>query len=43
MLFETVCGDGELVSAKDLKELMQVSEYEFELVFVAACDSKFIG
>lgn len=43
LLFEDQNGDGELVSAQELREFMQQANTELEVVFVAACDSQGIG
>ena len=43
LLFENAQGDGELVSAQQLKELMKKAKRELDVVFVAACDSQDIG
>ena len=43
LLFENAQGDGELVSAQQLKELMKKARRELDVVFVAACDSQDIG
>ena len=43
MLFENGYGAGELVSAKQLRELMQKSAQPIDVIFVAACNSEFIG
>ena len=43
LLFENMQGDGELVSASQLRELMKKTNQELDVVFVAACDSQDIG
>jgi hypothetical protein len=43
LLFENSYGAGELVSAKQLRLLMQSTEHQIDVVFVAACDSEDIG
>lgn len=43
LLFENSFGAGELVSAKQLRLLMQSSDHQIDVVFVAACDSEDIG
>lgn len=43
LLFETELGEGELVSAKQLRKLISQYKVELDLVFVAACRSEFVG
>ena len=43
LLFENSYGSGELVSAKQLRIFMQNSQHEFDVIFVAACQSRVIG
>ena len=43
LLFETDRIDGELVSSKQLTKLIKNNGVKFELVFVAACKSEFVG
>ena len=45
LLFENQYGDGELVSAQELGELLEKSlkDFHFSVVFVAACDSEDVG
>ena len=43
LLFEKQSGEGELVSQKSLNKIVKRSFSFIELVFVAACDSEFIG
>ena len=43
LLFENSYGAGELVSAKQLRLIMNSAKHDFDVVFVAACDSEDIG
>ena len=43
LLFENSYGSGQLVSAKDIRLLMENSPHPIDLIFVAACDSEEIG
>ena len=43
LLFENQYGSGQLVSAKDIRQLMQNSPNPIDVIFVAACDSEDIG
>ena len=43
LLFESPSGEGELVSSKKLKELISQVMPNLDVVFVAACDSEFVG
>ena len=43
LLFETICGGGELVSSKRLKKLIRAQCVHFDLVFLAVCNSESIG
>ena len=43
LLFENSYGAGELLSAKHLRSLLDSHQHEIDLIFVAACDSEFIG
>ena len=42
-MFEKQSGEGELVSQKSLNKIVKKAVASLELVFVAACDSEFIG
>lgn len=43
MLFETDEGDSQLVSRKQLKELIDATGAKLDFVFVASCHSEFVG
>lgn len=43
LLLERENGEGELVSAKQLKKLIRLYSVQLDLVFVAACKSEFVG
>ena len=43
MLFETALGEGNLVSSKKLNQLIEKTNGALDVVFVAACDSEFVG
>lgn len=43
LMFENYQGSGQLVSAIELKHLLESSPHEIDLIVVAACDSKTIG
>jgi hypothetical protein len=43
LLFENSYGAGDLVSAEQLQNFMQSTEHQIDVVFVAACDSEYIG
>ena len=43
LLLESSTGEGELVGSKNLKKLIASHLPDLDLVFVAACDSDFVG
>ena len=43
LLFETPLGEGNLVSSKKLNDLLDKTTGDLDVVFVAACDSEFVG
>ena len=43
LLFETPLGEGNLISSKKLNELIENTSGNLDVVFVAACDSEFVG
>ena len=43
LLFENSYGAGELVSGEQLQNFMQSTKHQIDVVFVAACDSEYIG
>ncbi len=43
LLLERENGEGELVSAKQLRKLIKLYSVKLDLVFVAACKSEFVG
>jgi len=43
LLFEQPCGGGELVSSNQLEDFINSCGIKFDLVFVAACKSQFVG
>ena len=43
LLFETYEGKGELISAKQIRKLLDKSEQKLNVVLIAACDSEYIG
>ena len=43
LLFETMNGEGELVSARQLRILVKEALPDLDVVFVAACRSEFVG
>ena len=43
LLLERENGEGELVSAKQLRKLIKLYTVKLDLVFVAACKSEFVG
>ena len=43
MLFETITGEGELVCQIELQNLIRKTMPKLDVVFVAACDSEFVG
>ena len=43
LLLENQTGEGELVSARKLRKLITSTLPNLDLVFVAACDSEFVG
>ena len=43
LLFERMTGEGELVSARQLRTLVREALPDLDVVFVAACKSEFVG
>ena len=43
LLFETYEGKGELISAKQIRKLLEKSQQKLDVVIIAACDSEYIG
>lgn len=43
LLFENLYGAGELVSAKQIRLLLNTDRHDIDVIFVAACNSELIG
>ena len=43
LLFESYEGKGELISAKQIRKLLEKSQQKLNIVIIAACDSEYIG
>ena len=43
LIFENEYGSGNLISAKQLRDIMKFSSHQIEVIVVAACDSQGVG